>query len=32
MALVPSPTWITPTADWTEVVNRYVHFRRVKTW
>src|SRR6266704_2331618 len=30
MALIPDPRWLLPAKTWQEVVDRYVHFRRVK--
>ena len=32
MALIPDPRWLLPAKTWQEVVDRYVHFRRVKAW
>jgi hypothetical protein len=32
MALTPDPGWRVPARTWQEVIDRYVHFRRVKGW
>jgi 5-methylcytosine-specific restriction endonuclease McrA len=32
MALIPDPIWSKSTDDWSELVARYCHFRRVKSW
>ena len=32
MALTPDPRWRVPARTWQEVIDRYVHFRRVKGW
>jgi 5-methylcytosine-specific restriction endonuclease McrA len=32
MALIPDPIWSKSTDDWSELIARYCHFRRVKSW
>ena len=31
-ALIPDPSWAVPAKTWESVIDRYVHFRRVKAW
>ena len=32
MALIPNPSWRHPGTSWETVLERYLHFRRVKAW
>lgn len=32
MALIPDPSWRHPGTSWESVLERYLHFRRVKAW
>ncbi len=32
MALIPDPLWYYPSTSWDVVLERYLHFRRVKAW